>query len=386
MTADPSAEGALLHTALHGRHVSLGARMVDFGGWHMPIQYPTGILAEHRAVRAGVGVFDLSHMGRLYLRGSEAFALGQALTTNDVHALRPGRAQYSLICDDSGHILDDIITYRTPAEADDDGLLLVVNASNRLAVLERLAEIQARYGLDDAICKDYTLESVMIGVQGPESEAVMTAVVGEAAAQVRYYASVMVTLHGKPALLARTGYTGEDGFEVVVAAVDGPSVWDEVLEARGSATPMACGLGARDTLRLEAGMPLYGHEIDRTRTPYEAGLGRVVKLDKGDFGGRAALAEQAVPPKARLIAFQLLEGGVPRQGYPVLIQGERGGAVTSGNVSPSLGHGIGMAYVPASSADIGTELAIEIRGKPVAARVVELPFYAHRTRRFARAR
>jgi aminomethyltransferase len=353
--------------------------MVDFGGWDMPIQY-RGIRVEHLAVRSDVGVFDLSHMGRLYVGGPDALKLVQWLTTNDAGRLAPGRAQYSLICGEQGQILDDVIVYNLG-----DRLLVVVNAANRLKILDWID--RQRHGpLDglDATVHDATFETTMIGFQGPESERLLQQLVDVPLGELRYYASVSGTVAGRPGLIARTGYTGEDGFELIVSAADGPATWDTLLEERGAVTPIACGLGARDTLRLEAGMPLYGHEIDESTNPFEAGLGRVVKLAKGDLAGRAALqriAERGVA--RRLAAFELTAGGVPRQGYPVLDGASAVGQVTSGNVSPSLGTPIGMAYVPTRLAEPGSEIAIEIRGKAVPARVVTLPFYAHKTKKIA---
>jgi aminomethyltransferase len=354
--------------------------MVDFGGWDMPIQYKTGIRAEHLAVRSGVGVFDLSHMGRLYVQGADALALVQWVATNDAGRLAAGRAQYSLICNGEGKILDDIIVYNLG-----DEMLLVVNASNREKVLGWIEQQRAGpLAGHDASIHDATFETAMIGFQGPESERLLQVLVDVPLATLRYYASVPGTVAGASGLIARTGYTGEDGFEVIVSAADGPAVWDTLLQERGGVTPVASGLGARDTLRLEAGMPLYGHEIDDTTNPYEAGLGRVVKTVKGDLSGKAALdriAEQGVERK--LVAFELTAGGVPRQGYPVLDGETTVGQVTSGNVSPSLGTPIGMAYVPTRLAEPGSEIAIEIRGKAVPARVVTLPFYTHKTKKIA---
>jgi aminomethyltransferase len=380
MTGEVATEGALLKTALHSRHLAAGARMVDFGGWDMPIQYKSGIRAEHLAVRARVGVFDLSHMGRLYVRGADALRLVQWLTTNDASRLAVGRAQYSLICGDRGQILDDIIVYNLG-----DHFLLVVNASNREKILGWIAAQQAGpLNGADAIVRDATSETAMIGFQGPKSERLLQELVDVDLSTLRYYAAVSGTVAGTPALIARTGYTGEDGFEVIVSAEAGPGVWDTLLQPRGGIEPIAAGLGARDTLRLEAGMPLYGHEIDEDCNPFEAGLGRVVKLAKGDLAaGKAlsAISEHGV--QRRLVAFQLTAGGVPRQGYPILDGSETVGQVTSGNVSPSLGTPIGMAYVPNRMAEPGTEIAVEIRGKAVPAKVVTLPFYAHKTKKIA---
>src|SRR4051812_38512283 len=377
MTGEVATEGALLKTALHTRHLEAGARMVDFGGWDMPIQYK-GIRAEHLAVRSAGGVFDLSHMGRLYVRGSDALRLVQWLATNDASRLVAGRAQYSLICGEHGQILDDIIVYNLG-----DHFLLVVNASNRTKILAWIAEQQAGpLAGADATIHDATFETAMIGFQGPESERLLQELVDVPLAGLRYYAAVSGTAAGHPALIARTGYTGEDGFELIVSAEDGPLIWDTLLEERGGVQPVAAGLGARDTLRLEAGMPLYGHEIDEGTNPFEAGLGRVVKLAKGDLAGGKALAEIAEQGvQRRLVAFELTSGGVPRQGYPILDGSESVGQVTSGNVSPSLGTPIGMAYVPNRLTEPGSEIAVEIRGKAVPARVVTLPFYAHKTKK-----
>jgi aminomethyltransferase len=379
MTGDVPAGGALLRTALYDRHLGAGARTVDFGGWDMPIQY-RGIRAEHLAVRSGVGVFDLSHMGRLYVRGAGALQLVQWLTTNDASRLANGRAQYSLVCGDRGQILDDIIVYNLG-----DELLLVVNASNRLKILgwidEQLKGPLA--GLSVAV-HDATFETAMIGFQGPESERLLQQIVNLPLDTLRYYASVSGTVAGRPSLIARTGYTGEDGFELIVSAEDGPAIWDALLEERGGVQPVAAALGARDTLRLEAGMPLYGHEIDEDTNPFEAGLGRVVKFGKGDFAGSTALSDISDRgTDRRLIAFELTAGGVPRQGYPILDGGSPVGQVTSGNVSPSLGAPIGMGYVPTRLTEPGSEIAVEIRGKAVPARVTTLPFYAHKTKKIA---
>ena len=377
MTIEPLSGVALLRTAIHDRHVAAKARMVDFGGWDMPIQYG-GILAEHHAVRRSVGVFDLSHMGRLYVSGPDALALVQYLATNDASKLAAGRAQYSLICGEDGRILDDVIVYNLG-----ERMLLVVNASNREKILAWIADRRAGpLASLDADVHDGTTETAMIGFQGPESARLLQSLTPANLDDLRYYAAVDTTVDGVPTLLARTGYTGEDGFELIVAAEHGTRIWDLLLEPRDGVTPALCGLGARDTLRLEAGMALYGHEIDETRNPYEAGLGRVVKAEKGEFGGRDALrTSSAAETGLALVAFELLAGGVPRQGYPIVDGDTQIGVVTSGNVSPSLGKPIGMAYVPREQSEVGASLSVQIRGKAVPARVVALPFYEHRTRR-----
>jgi aminomethyltransferase len=355
--------------------------MVDFGGWDMPIQYK-GIRAEHLAVRSGVGVFDLSHMGRLHVSGPDALRLVQWLTTNDAGRLGVGRAQYSLICGERGQILDDIIVYNLG-----DELLLVVNASNRLKILAWIdRQLAGPLAGIDVRLHDATFETAMIGFQGPESERLLQMLVSVDLSTLRYYAAVKGTVFRRDALIARTGYTGEDGFEVIVSAHDGPEIWDVLLEERLGVQPVAAALGARDTLRLEAGMPLYGHEIDEDANPFEAGLGRVVKLAKGAFSGSEPLTEVSERGvERRLVAFELTSGGVPRQGYPIMDGETSVGQVTSGNVSPSLGTPIGMAYVPTRLTEPGTEIAVEIRGKAVAARVTTLPFYPHKTKKIASA-
>ena len=377
MTGDTTTGGALLRTALYDRHLAAGARMVDFGGWDMPIQYG-GIRAEHLAVRSGVGVFDLSHMGRLHVRGADALRVVQWLTANDASRLGMGRAQYSLICGERGQILDDIIVYNLG-----DELLLVVNASNRLKILAWIeSQLAGPLAGADVAIHDATFETAMIGFQGPESERLLQGLVSSDLSTLRYYASQQSTIYRRNALVARTGYTGEDGFEAIVSAQDGPEIWDVLLGERLGVKPVAAALGARDTLRLEAGMPLYGHEIDEDANPFEAGLGRVVKLGKGEFSGSAALAAiQERGVERKLVAFELTAGGVPRQGYTVLDGATAVGQVTSGNVSPSLGKPIGMAYVPVRLGEPGTTIAIEIRGKAVPAVVTTLPFYPHKTKK-----
>jgi aminomethyltransferase len=317
-------------------------------------------------------------MGRLYVRGADALRLVQWLATNDAGRLGPGRAQYSLICGDRGQVLDDIIVYNLGEQ-----FLLVVNASNRLKILSWIDEQRQGplAGLDVTI-DDQTFETAMIGFQGPESEGLLQGLVSGELSTLRYYAAQQGTIYRRDALMARTGYTGEDGFEVIVSAKDGPEIWNVLLEERHGVKPVAAALGARDTLRLEAGMPLYGHEIDEDANPFEAGLGRVVKLDKGEFAGSKALAEIAERGvDRRLVGFELTVGGVPRQGYPVLDGSRPVGQVTSGNVSPSLGKPIGIAYVPNNLSEPGTSIAIEIRGKGVPAVVTTLPFYPHKTKK-----
>ena len=365
---DAAAE-QLHETALIDVHRALGARMIDFGGWLMPVQY-MGILEEHRAVRERAGLFDLSHMGELFVEGEDAGdALAAALIT-DPRTLAIGRAQYSMICAPDGGIIDDLIVYRLGEER----FLVVANAGNAAAVSEELA---ARLAGWRAVLDDRSLVTSLVAIQGPRSAQVLAPLTDVDLGALRYYAIGEGSVAGEPALVARTGYTGEDGFEVFVDWDQGPAIWNALDTAGKSADVIACGLGARDTLRLEAGMPLYGNELDRRTNPFEAGLGRVVKLEKpGEFVGRDALARAAREEPAKRLAGLVITGrGIARHGYPVMARERRTGVVTSGTHSPTLGKPIAMAYVAPGDAEPGTILAVEVREQPVAAEVVPLPFY-----------
>jgi aminomethyltransferase len=354
---------------LLGRHEALGAKVIEFGGWLMPLQY-TGILEEHRAVRERAGLFDLSHMGELFVEGPDAGpALARALVS-DPTALAPGRAQYSMICAPDGGIIDDLIVYRLAAER----FLVVANAANAPVVSDALAE---RLAGSRAILDDRSFATALIAIQGPQAVAVTARLTEVELAAIRYYGIAEGSVAGLPALIARTGYTGEDGFEVFVDAPAGGGLWDAFLDAGRADGLVPVGLGARDTLRLEAGMPLYGNELDRSTNPIEAGLGRVVRFDKGtDFVGRNALERVSREgPAKRLVGLAIRGRGIARHGYPVLAGERRTGVVTSGTQSPTLGLPIAMAYVAPGDAGPGTMLAVEIRDQPVAAEVVPLPFY-----------
>jgi aminomethyltransferase len=356
-------------TPLIERHRALGAKLVEFGGWLMPLQY-SGILDEHRAVRERAGLFDLSHMGELFVEGPEAgAALAYALVTNPP-ALAVGRAHYSMICGPDGGILDDLIVYRLAEER----FLVVANAGNAQLVSDSLAE---RIAGHRAILDDRSLATALCAVQGPRSIDILAPLTDVDLAALRYYAIAEGQVAGLSALVARTGYTGEDGFEIFVESARGEALWDALLDA---GRPFGCvpvGLGARDTLRLEAGMPLYGNELDRTTNPFEAGLGRVVKLDKpGDFVGRAALERVAREGVSRRLVGLVVRGrGIARHGYPVYVGERRTGVVTSGTLSPTLGYPIAMAYVAPGDAEPGTIVEVGIRDQRVAAEVVALPFY-----------
>ncbi|HLI28170.1 MAG TPA: glycine cleavage system aminomethyltransferase GcvT [Chloroflexota bacterium] len=369
----------LHRTPLYAWHAAHGARLVPFAGWAMPLQY-RGILAEHRAVREGAGLFDISHMGRLEVAGPDALALLQYVTTNDVAALAPGRAQYALVCHPTGGTMDDVVVYRLPTEDPTPRYLLVVNASNRTRVLawlrEQLAAHRWRARIDDR-----TLALAMLALQGPAAEALLAPYTPLDLTSVPYYGIRRTVLFGQAVWLARTGYTGEDGFELLPEANTALSLWDALLELGQPCRPEPCGLGARDTLRLEAGFALYGHELRDDITPLEAGLDRFVKLAKGAFVGAEALAAQrAQGLRRRLVGFRLLDGGVPRPGCAVWAEGQRVGEVTSGTYGPSVRAAIGMAYVPPALASPGQAIAVELRGRACPAQVVALPFWPHRRR------
>jgi len=337
--------------------------MVDFAGWEMPVQY-AGVIEEHRAVRTAAGLFDVSHMGEVRVRGAGAEAFLQRLTPNDVSKLVPGRAHYSGLLTESGTYVDDLLIYRLGPE----DFLVVVNASNAQRDFEWIASRAEGHATVTNESDRYAL----LALQGPKALEILAAFSSEAIGGLKYYGFAEGRVAGVHALISRTGYTGEDGFELYLAPEDAPAVWRRLVEAGAS----PAGLGARDTLRLEAAMALYGHEIDETTTPFEAGLGWVVKLDKGDFLGRDALASQkaqGIPRK--LVGFEVQGRGIARQGHGVVSDGGAVGAVTSGTWSPTFEKALGMAYVPPELAAPGTALKLEVRGKELPAAVVELPFY-----------
>jgi aminomethyltransferase len=362
----------LRQTALNQRHRRLGARMVDFAGWDMPVQYPAGILAEHTAVRTSCGLFDLSHMGRIYLRGRDAFVLAQRCLTRDLAGLQPGQAAYGLLCTEQGGILDDVIAYLRGQ----DEVLFVVNASNREKDLAWFEQQRAQAGLETDI-EDQTLDTALIGVQGPKAQELLQPLCNADLEPLPGYSFVQTEIDCCYALVARTGYTGEDGFELLVSADDSGPIWDHLCSL--GSTP--CGLGARDTLRTEAGMALYGHEIDDSTNPYEAGLGWTVSLAKDDFVGREALARlKEQGPWRKLVGLFVAEGGVPRPGFPLLAEGRRVGQLTSGTYSPTLKRSIAMGYVERALSEPGAKLEVEIRGRRAGAAVTKLPFVPHHTR------
>ena len=360
---------APLQTPLTSRHEALGARLIEFGGWLMPVQY-SSILEEHRAVRERVGLFDLSHMGELFVDGPAAGAALAAALVSDPPSLAVGRAHYSMICAPDGGIIDDLIVYRLAEER----FLVVANAGNASIVSDALAE---RLAGSAAILDDRSLATGLVAIQGPRALDALRSLTDVDLDALRYYAIAEGQVAGIPALVARTGYTGEDGFEVFVDTAQTGELWDALLAATVAHDGVPVGLGARDTLRLEAGMPLYGNELDRTTTPYDAGLGRVVKLDKaGEFVGRAALEKAHRDGPTRRLVGLVVEGrGIARHGYPVHAGERATGVVTSGTQSPTLGTPIAMAYVAPGDGEPGTVVDIEIRDARVPARVTQLPFY-----------
>jgi aminomethyltransferase len=354
-------------TALNSTHRRMGAKMVNFGGWDMPLEY-SGILAEHDAVRKRAGLFDVSHMGEIEVRGAGALDLVQWVTCNDAAKLIVGQAQYSGLMTDRGTFVDDLLVHKIS----DTHYLLCVNASNqdgdfRHIVTHNRAEVKAenagpRYS--------------QLAIQGPQAKEILQRLTRAALDSVRYYHFIFGSVSGVECLIARTGYTGEDGFEIYFDPQFSEKLWGDLLGAGESAGMIPCGLGARNTLRLEAGMCLYGHEIDAETTPLEAGLGWICKLGKGAFLGSAVLARQkenGIPRK--LVGFEMLDKRIGRDGYPVSIDGREVGRVTSGGPSPSLKRNIGMAYVPPQSSALGTEIDVSIRGQAAPARIIALPFY-----------
>ena len=354
-------------TALHGLHRQMGARMIDFGGWHMPVMYD-GIVAEHKAVRKAVGVFDVSHMGEIEIRGPQSVNLIDSLCSNRAAALRDGQAQYSGLLNSDGGFVDDLLVHRVGV----DHYFLCVNASNQ----ERDFAWVRDNNPFDAEVRFASEDFSQIAIQGPRALAVADKLTTLDLGRMRYYWFAQGDFAGVPATVARTGYTGEDGFEVYVPPSESERVWQAILEQGASEGILPCGLGARNTLRLEAAMSLYGHEIDESTTPYEAGLGWIVKLSKPRFCGRDVLARQkAEGVRRKVVGFEMTGRGIARDGYPVLVDGSRQGHVTSASPSPTLGRNIGLCMLPVQYARPGSSIAIDIRGRRVDAETVPSPFY-----------
>ena len=355
-------------TPLADEHGRLGARLVPFAGWRMPVQYE-GIKKEHEAVRQRAGLFDVSHMGEILVEGPNAVAAVDRLVTNDVAKLDVGRALYTVCCNESGLILDDLIVYRLEAEK----ILVVCNASNRDKIVAHFAKNLSL----ETPWNDVSDAWALLALQGPSARAIMNDLgAPEALLGLGSFDVARATVAGVDLWAARTGYTGEDGFELFCANEDAVTLWRAILAAGQPHGLQPVGLGARDTLRLEARLMLYGNDIDEHTHPFEAGLGWVVKLEAGDFIGREALrAIKAAGFDRKLVGFEMTERGIARHGYPILAGGERVGEVTSGSPGPTVGRNIGLGYVPKALSKVGTALGIEIRGKLVGAVVVTTPFY-----------
>lgn len=357
----------MLQTALHDWHLAHGGRMVDFAGWHMPIQF-TSIVEEHHAVRGRCGLFDIAHMGRLWFSGPDAVPLLDHILTNDVERMKPGQVRYSLVCREDGGILDDVLIYRF-----EDECLLVVNGANRDKIV---AWIEQHRGSFDAQLNDRTLETFMLALQGPESQTLLQPLVEGDLSFIRYYRAMRTRVLGAPAVISRTGYTGEDGMEITIDNQDARAVWSKLVESGQRVGLLPCGLGCRDTLRLEAAMPLYGHELDESVDPFTAGLAFGVKLDKEEFIGREALLDLSrradLPDR---VGFELEGKRIARQGAELFHQGQVVGRITSGTFSPTLEKSIAMGYLPPELSAVGTILEVDIRGRREPARVVALPFY-----------
>ena len=355
----------LRRTPLAETHRRLGARMVPFAGFEMPVQY-TSILEEHRAVRERAGLFDVSHMGEIHLSGPGAVASVERLVSCPVASLQPGRVRYGLLCNEEGGVVDDVTVYRLA----DDALFLCVNASN----IEKDYRWIVRHAGEGAKVEDRSDRFGLLALQGPASAAILAklATLPPALKRFRFFEGAVADA---PALISRTGYTGSDGFELYVQAEDTVRVWNALLETGRPLGLLPCGLGARDTLRLEAALPLYGHELDDTTSPLEAGLGRFVKREAGGFLGAEAIERRAKEPATRALAgFVVEDRGIARSEYPILHRGERVGVVTSGAPSPTLGKSIGLGYVPPALAAPDTRIEIGIRERAVAARIVATPF------------
>lgn len=349
-----------LRTPLYDWHVSHGARMVPFGGWDMPVQY-AGVLAEHKAVRTGAGLFDISHMARISVGGADALAFLESLFTNSVAGMKNDQVRYGLVCNETGGILDDVLVYRWPY-----GYSVVVNASNRPKILAWFEQQRVGKKVD---ISDMTTETTMIAVQGPTAIKLCEGLFDVDVSTLKYYYASPALYCRNPSIVSRTGYTGEDGIEAIVPNELGQSLWEELI-GRGA---VPCGLGARDTLRLEAAMPLYGHELSETINPIQAGLGWAVKFDKGDFIGKAAI--QAASPGAVRVGLELEGKRAAREGSPIVLEGSCIGAVTSGSYAPWVEKSIAMGYVETAKSAIGTRVGVNLRGTIVPAAVVPLPFY-----------
>ena len=359
----------LKKTPLNAVHRELGGKMVDFGGWDMPVQYSAGVIEEHMATRTRAGLFDVSHMGEIWVEGKDAIPFVNRLTTNDVTKLVDGQAHYSALTNENGGVVDDLLVYRF----DVDKLLLVVNAGTTEKDWDWIA---SKTGDDVVTLVNASSDYCQIAVQGPEAVDILKTLTDTELDPIKYYHFTTGKVDGIESIISRTGYTGEDGFEVYAAADSAEQIWNKLLEAGKSVGILPCGLAARNTLRLESAMSLYGHELSDEITPFEANLGWITKLQKGEFIGSDALKQKKENGiKRRIAGFEMTEPGIARDGYDVYIADKRVGYVTSGSPAPFLKKNIGLAFLPVEFANDGQEIRIDVRGKHLSAKVVPTPFY-----------
>jgi aminomethyltransferase len=360
----------LKKTPLNEVHRTLGGKMVDFGGWDMPVQYKAGVIEEHMATRTRAGLFDVSHMGEIWVEGRDAIPFVNRITTNDVTKLVDGQAHYSTLTNENGGVVDDLLVYRF----NDEKLLLVVNAST---TDKDWAWITSHKGEDDDLAlTNASVSYCQIAIQGPKAIGILQKLTDTNLDEIKYYHFTIGHVDGVESIISRTGYTGEDGFEVYAPAENAQQLWEKMLETGAEEGILPCGLAARNTLRLESAMSLYGHELGDDITPLEANLGWITKLQKGDFVGRDKIAElKEKGIKRKLVGFEMREPGIARDGYDVYVEDDKVGTVTSGSPAPFLKKNIGLAFVPPEFANVGQELRIDVRGKRLAAEVVPTPFY-----------
>lgn len=372
MDAKQISADELKKTPLNRLHRELGGKMVDFGGWDMPVQYTAGVIEEHMRTRTAAGLFDVSHMGEIWVEGTDAIAFVNRLTTNDVTKLADGQAQYSALTNENGGVVDDLLVYRFGPEK----LLLVVNAST---TEKDWGWITSHKGDDDIVLTNASADYCQIAVQGPKAVSILRQITDTDLDEIKYYWFTTGHVDGVESIISRTGYTGEDGFEIYAKPEFAEQLWNKLLETGRfgeSDGILPAGLAARNTLRLESAMSLYGHELDDDITPLEAGLGWITKLQKGDFIGRDELAElKEKGIERKLVGFEMIDRGIARDGFDVYVDDKKVGIVTSGSPAPFLKKNIGLAFVPTAFANIGQEIKIDVRGKLLTAAVIETPFY-----------
>ncbi|HRH46716.1 MAG TPA: glycine cleavage system aminomethyltransferase GcvT [Pyrinomonadaceae bacterium] len=359
----------LKKTPLNEVHRALGGKMVDFGGWDMPVQYPAGVIAEHLATREKAGLFDVSHMGEIHVDGPDSIPFVNSLTTNDVTKLVDGQAHYSALTNERGGVVDDLLVYRFS----EDKLFLVVNAGTQDNDWEWISSKRGDYNVD---LRHASVDYCQIAIQGPKATGILQKLTETDLTAIKYYHFTTGEVDGVASIISRTGYTGEDGFEVYADAGKAVQLWNKMMETGKEEGILPCGLAARNTLRLESAMSLYGHELAEDISPLEANLGWICKLGKDDFIGKAALVKlKEEGLERKLIGFEMTEPGIARDGFPIFIEGEKLGYVTSGSPAPYLKKNIGLGFVPTEFANIGQEIKIEVRGKLLSAVVVPTPFY-----------